>query len=73
MALTLDHRFLVIGDTTANEMLFLDPANGTVERRITITDPYQFGYSPDGKWLVVNGLLVSVRPPHLNGPHSTQS
>ena len=57
MALTPDHRFLVIGDTTANEMLFLDPTNGTVERRITVSDPYQFGYSPDGKWLVVNGLL----------------
>ncbi len=57
MALTPDHRFLVIGDTTANEMLFLDPTNGTVERRFTVSDPYQFGYSPDGKWLVVNGLL----------------
>lgn len=57
MALTPDHRFLVVGDTTANEMLFLNPETGEVERRIAISDPYQFGYSPDGKWLVVNGLL----------------
>jgi len=57
MALTPDHRFFVIGDTTANNMLFLDPTNGTVERRSAVSDPYQFGYSPDGKWLVVNGRL----------------
>jgi len=57
MALTPDHRFLVVGDTVANEMVFLDPATGEVARRATVSDPYQFGYSPDGKWLVVNGLL----------------
>lgn len=57
MALTPDHRFLVVGDTVANEMVFLDPVTGDVKRRVTVSDPYQFGYSPDGKWLVVNGLL----------------
>ncbi len=57
MALTPDHRFLVIGDTGANELLFLDPVNGELARRVPVSDPYQFGYSPDGKWLVVNGLL----------------
>ncbi len=57
MALTPDHRFLLVGDTTANEMLFLDPNTGAVEKRMPVSDPYQFGFSPDGKWLVVNGLL----------------
>ena len=57
MALTPDHRFLLVGDTTANEMLLLDPNTGVVEKRMPVSDPYQFGFSPDGKWLVVNGLL----------------
>ena len=56
MALTPDHRFLVVGDTVANEMIFLDPSTGEIAKRVTVSDPYQFGYSPDGKWLVVNGL-----------------
>jgi YVTN family beta-propeller protein len=57
MALTPDHRLLLVGDTAGNEMLFLNPTTGNVEKRMTISDPYQFGFSPDGKWLVVNGLL----------------
>lgn len=57
MALTPDHRFLMVGDTGANEMLFLNPSTGIVEKRMPISDPYQFGFSPDGKSLVVNGLL----------------
>lgn len=57
MALTPDHRFLVVGDTVANELLFLDPVTGDVAKRMTVSDPYQFGYSPDGKWFVVNALL----------------
>ena len=57
MALTPDHRFLIIGDTAANELLFLDPLTGEVTKRMSVSDPYQFGFSPDGKWLVVNGLL----------------
>lgn len=56
MALTPDHRFLLIGDTTGNELLFLDPQTGAVMRRMTVSDPYQMQFSPDGKWLVVNGL-----------------
>ena len=57
MALTPDHHLLLVGDTAGNEMLFLNPTTGDVEKRMTISDPYQFGFSPDGKWLVVNGLL----------------
>ncbi len=57
MALTPDHRSLVVGDTGANELLFFDPVSGELQRRMPVSDPYQLGYSPDGKWLVVNGLL----------------
>lgn len=57
MALSPDHRFLLVGDTTANAMLFLNPITGAIEKQMSISDPYQFGFSPDGKWLVVNGLL----------------
>ena len=37
-------------------MLFLDPATGAVQRRMPCVDPYQLGFSPDGQFLVVNGL-----------------
>jgi YVTN family beta-propeller protein len=37
-------------------MFFLDPSTGAIDRRLPIADPYQLGFSPNGKWLVVNGL-----------------
>jgi YVTN family beta-propeller protein len=46
----------LVGDTAGNQMLFLDPATGEVQRRVAVADPYQLGFSPDGKFLVVNGL-----------------
>jgi DNA-binding beta-propeller fold protein YncE len=55
-ALSPDGAELLIGDTAANEMLFLDPSSLTIKRRITMADPYQMGFSPDGKYLVVAGL-----------------
>jgi DNA-binding beta-propeller fold protein YncE len=56
LALSPDGRSLLVGDTVANEVLFLDPATGAIQRRMPIADPYQLGFSPDGKFLVVNGL-----------------
>ncbi len=51
--LTPDGRDLVLASTVTNELLFLDPATGIERRRIrNIVDPYQLGYSPDGKWFV---------------------
>jgi DNA-binding beta-propeller fold protein YncE len=55
-ALTPDGRSLVIGDSAANELLFLDPDTAALQRRLAVADPYQLGFSPDGKLLVVNGL-----------------
>lgn len=51
-----DGKSLLVGDTTGNQMLFLDPETGDVQRRVAVSDPYQLGFSPDGKFLVVNGL-----------------
>jgi DNA-binding beta-propeller fold protein YncE len=56
VALTPDHRTLLVGDAGGNEMLFLDPATGDIRRRIPLADPYQLGFSPDGRFLTVNGL-----------------
>jgi YVTN family beta-propeller protein len=56
MALTPDHRSLVIGDTAGNALFFLDPQTGAVQRQAVISDPYQLQYSPNGRYLTVAGL-----------------
>ena len=56
MALTPDHRSMVIGDTAGNALFFLDPQTGAVQRQAVISDPYQLQYSPDGRYLTVAGL-----------------
>ena len=56
MALTPDHRSLVIGDTAGNTLFFLDPRTGVIQRQAVISDPYQFQFSPDGRYLTVAGL-----------------
>jgi hypothetical protein len=48
LALSPDGRRLLVGDTSGNEMLFLDPGTGDVLSRMPVTDPYQLGFSPDG-------------------------
>ena len=53
---TPDGKSLIVGDTTGNELVFLDPDRGTIQQRLTITDPYQFAFSPNHKFLVINGL-----------------
>ena len=57
LMLSPDGKSLLVGDTTGNQMLFLDPLTGNVQRQLAVSDPYQLGFSPDGKFLVVNGLL----------------
>ena len=56
MALTPDHRSMVVGDTTGNALFFLDPHTGAVQRQATISDPYQLVFSPDGRFLTIAGL-----------------
>jgi YVTN family beta-propeller protein len=56
MALTPDHRFLLVGDTTGNELLYLNPQTGELVRRVPMSDPYQLTFSPDGHVLTIAGL-----------------
>jgi YVTN family beta-propeller protein len=56
MALTPDHHGAVIGDTAANTLFFLDPRTGDLQRQVTISDPYQLQFSPNGRLLTVAGL-----------------
>src|ERR1700735_2765930 len=49
LMLTPDGKSLLIGDTAGNQMLFLDPTTGEVQKRMPMSDPYQFGFSPNGK------------------------
>lgn len=55
---TLDDSELVVANAVSNDLVFLDPLTGAVKRRLPrISDPYQLGYSPDGKWF----LSISLR------------
>jgi DNA-binding beta-propeller fold protein YncE len=56
LVISPDGHSLLVGDTTGNQMMFLDPNTGAVQKRIPVADPYQLGFSPDGKYLTVNGL-----------------
>jgi DNA-binding beta-propeller fold protein YncE len=56
LILSPDGKSLLVGDTAGNQIMFLDPASGEVQRRLPIADPYQLQFSPDGRYLVVNGL-----------------
>jgi YVTN family beta-propeller protein len=55
-ALSPDGKELLAGDAGGNEMLFLDPRTGEIQRRMPVADPYHLQFSPNGKWLVVTGL-----------------
>jgi len=49
---------LVVANAISNDLVFLDPLTGEVKRRLPrISDPYQLGYSPDGRWF----LAISLR------------
>jgi YVTN family beta-propeller protein len=56
MALSPDHRSLLVGDTAGNTVFFLDPRTGDVQKQLPISDPYQLVFSPDGRFLTIAGL-----------------
>lgn len=56
LVLTPDHHSLVVGDTAGNTLFFLDPHDGIVQRQVTVSDPYQLQYSPNGRLLTIAGL-----------------
>lgn len=56
---TLDDSELVVANAISNDLVFLNPLTGEVKRRLPrISDPYQLGYSPDGKWFVSISLRL---------------
>lgn len=59
VAETPDHKEVVIGDSSGNQLLFISRQTGQITRRVTVADPYQIGYSPDGRWLTINGLRIN--------------
>ncbi|MGE0225560.1 MAG: YncE family protein [Acetobacteraceae bacterium] len=56
LVMSPDGKSLMVGDTVGNEMLFLDPVTGDVRRRMPMSDPYQFGFSPDNRFFTVAAL-----------------
>ncbi|WP_421992885.1 YncE family protein [Roseococcus sp.] len=56
MVISPDGQNLVIGDSGANELIFLDPRTGEIRRRERISNPYHLEFSPDGRFLVVASL-----------------
>lgn len=60
-----DDSALLIGLTTVNQLLFVDRKSGEVTRRIAAMDPYQLGFSPDGRYFVTTALrqdFVDIYP-----------
>lgn len=56
---TPDNKSLIVASATGNQLIFLDPKTGEVQRQLRgIIDPYQIGFSPDQKWFVANGLRL---------------
>jgi YVTN family beta-propeller protein len=56
---TPDNKSLIVASSVGNELVFLDPKTGQVQRRVKdIIDPYQIGFSPDQKWFVSNALRL---------------
>src|SRR6201991_1192070 len=56
---TPDNTSLIDANSVPNNLLFVDPKSGQVQRWVeNIEDPYQIGFSPDRKWLVTTGLRL---------------
>src|SRR5450830_1483866 len=56
---TPDNKSLIVASATGNQLIFLDPRTGEIQRQLRgIIDPYQIGFSPDQKWFVANGLRL---------------
>jgi YVTN family beta-propeller protein len=58
LMLTPDQHYLIIARSEGNELVFIDRATGAIAKRVEVSDPYQIGFSPDGKWFVSNSLRL---------------
>lgn len=57
--LTPDRSKLYICDASGNALFIVDPITAAPLGHMTIADPYQLGYTPDQKYLVVNALRIN--------------
>jgi YVTN family beta-propeller protein len=55
---TPDGKSLIVAMAGGNELAFIDKATAAVTARREASDPYQIGFSPDGKWFVANSLRL---------------
>ncbi|MDB5774537.1 MAG: hypothetical protein JWP38_670 [Herbaspirillum sp.] len=56
---TPDNKSLIIANATGNQLTFLDPRSGQIQRQMRdVIDPYQIGFSPDQKWFVSAALRL---------------
>ncbi len=56
---TPDNKSLIVASSVGNELIFLDPKTGQLQRTIKdVLDPYQIGFSPDQKWFISNSLRL---------------
>ncbi len=55
---TPDGRTLIIAMSGSNELVLIDRITGTEKQRMAASDPYQIGFSPDGKWFVAASLRL---------------
>jgi YVTN family beta-propeller protein len=56
---TPDNKSLIVASSVGNELIFLDPITGKIQRRVNdVLDPYQIGFSPDQKWFVSTALRL---------------
>jgi YVTN family beta-propeller protein len=53
-----DGRTLILAMSGSNELVMVDRVTGTETKRIEASDPYQIGFSPDGKWFVAASLRL---------------
>jgi YVTN family beta-propeller protein len=58
-ALSPDRSKLYIADASGNALFILDPLTAAPLGHMRIADPYQLGYTPDEKYLVVNALRIN--------------
>ncbi|CAB3791206.1 hypothetical protein LMG28614_03249 [Paraburkholderia ultramafica] len=59
LMITPDGSSLIVANSVSNDLMFLDPHTGSVQRRLEgIEDPYQLGFSPDHKWFVTAALRL---------------
>lgn len=58
-ALSPDRSKLYIADASGNALFIVDPLTAAPMGHVRIADPYQLGYTPDQKYLMVNALRIN--------------